>query len=64
MHERPNTDIRNKQFIKVEELGRLNNTFAAISSGDPKQGITRSVTRYRKGEKQKESSIEKAITDM
>ena len=64
LHERPNTDIRNKQFIKVEELGRLNNTFAAISSGDPKQGITRSVTRYRKGEKQKESSIEKAITDM
>jgi len=45
-------------------LGRINNTFAAISSNDVKYGVSTSVIRTKKNKPQKESSIEKVLTQV
>ena len=50
--------------IKMDTLGRMYNTFAAISTGDPKQGITMSINRQKYNEGQKESSIEEVLSDV
>lgn len=60
----PNIKMNQAVTAKMEALGRMYNTFAAISSGDPKQGITMSIIRERYGEPQKESSIELALRDV
>jgi hypothetical protein len=57
----PSIDMRSKKSIKIDILGRLNNTFAAISSADPKQGITVSITRERNNEENIISPVEEAI---
>lgn len=64
INENPKVKMTNRRSIKMDELGRLNNTFAAISSADAKQGITMSVSRTRNKEPQKESSVEKVITEV
>ena len=56
--------MTDKQFIKVDSLGRMYNSFAAISSGDSKQGISTSIVRKRYNEPQKESTIEEALSDV
>lgn len=60
----PNLKMTDKQFIKVDSLGRMYNSFAAMSSGDPKQGISTSIVRKRYNEPQKESTIEEALSDV
>lgn len=60
----PNIKMTDKQFVKIDNLGRLYNTFAAISSGDTKQGITTSINRKRYNKDQKESVIEEALSDV
>ncbi len=57
-------DMTSKQMIAIERLGRINNTFAAIGSGDQKLGIITSVVRSKLNEPEKESSIEQVLTDV
>lgn len=57
-------DMTAKQMISIDRLGRINNTFAAITSQDPRLGISTSVIRHKTGQKEKESSIEKVLTDV
>ena len=64
IRDNPNTKMNEAVTAKMEALGRMYNTFAAISSGDPKQGITMSIIRERYGEPQKESSIETSLRDV
>jgi len=64
IRDNPKLKMSDKQFVKVESLGRMYNTFAAISSGDPKQGITMSINRKRYDEGQKASTIEEALSDV
>ena len=60
----PNLKFSMAQAVKMDTLGRMQNTFAAISSGDPKQGITMSINRENYNEKQSNSSIEDVLTDV
>ena len=60
----PNIKMSAAVPVKLDTLGRMNNTFAAISTGDPKQGITMSINRQKYNEEQKESSIEDVLTDV
>jgi hypothetical protein len=64
LRDKKGVKMRDKKNINIDRLGRLNNTFAAVGSGDPKQGITVSITRERTGQKQKESAVEEALRDM
>lgn len=60
----PNLKMTDKVFIKIDSLARMYNSFAAISSADPKQGITASINRTRYNEPQKPSVIEEALSDV
>ncbi|MGL4949659.1 MAG: hypothetical protein ACRC5M_04695 [Anaeroplasmataceae bacterium] len=64
VRDNPKIKMTEKQFVKIDNLGRMYNTFAAISSGDPKQGITTSINRKRYKEEQKSSTIEDALSDV
>ena len=64
LKENPKLKMTDKQYIKVDSSGRMYNSFAAISSGDPKQGISMSIVRKRYNESQKESTIEEALSDV
>jgi hypothetical protein len=56
--------MKNKKMIAMERLGRINNTFAAVGSGDPKFGISTSIIRSKTGGKEKSSSIEEVLSDV
>ncbi len=60
----PKLDTRTAQRINIKSLGRLSNTFAAMSAEDPKAGITASVNRERDGETQSESIVERVLDDL
>lgn len=60
----PNLKMTDKKFVKIDSLARMYNSFAAISSADPKQGITASINRTRYNEPQKASAIEEALSDV
>lgn len=62
--ENPKLKMTDKQFIKVDNLGRMYNNFASISGGDPKNGISMSIVRTRNNEPQKSSTIEEALSDV
>lgn len=64
INNKPDFDTRESKRVKIDMLGRLNNTFAALSSADPKQGVTVSINRERYDEKQVPSSIERAMRDV
>jgi hypothetical protein len=64
LRDKPGVSMYASKRIKMLSLARLTNNFAAISSADPKQGITVSIGRERTGEPQAESAVEKAITDV
>lgn len=64
LKDNPNLKMTDKQFIKVDSLGRMYNNFASISGGDPKNGISMSIVRTRYNEPQKSSTIEEALSDV
>ena len=57
-------DMKDRELLAIDRLGRINNTFAAISSNDVKYGVSTSVIRTKKNKPQKESSIEKVLTQV
>lgn len=50
-----------RRMVRVTDIPRFNSTFASLSSGDPKQGITASINRHRSGGEDNPSPIEDAI---
>lgn len=50
-----------RKMVRVTDIPRFNSTFASLSSGDPKQGITTSINRHRSGAGDNPSPIEDAI---
>jgi hypothetical protein len=64
INENPSIDTRIAKHVKIDTLGRISNTFAALSSADPKQGLTVSINREKNGEKQIPSTIEEALRNV
>ena len=56
-----NVSMLDYKMMRISVVGKLNNTFSAISGGDPKQGITNSINRERYNEAQTISPAEIAI---
>jgi len=50
-----------RKLVSMSILPKLNSTFAALSSADPKQGITASILRHRNDEDQRISPVEDSI---
>jgi hypothetical protein len=60
----PNISMNLSKRIKIDVLARINNTFAAISSADPLQGVSVSINRERYNEKQIPSAIEESLKNV
>jgi len=64
IRDNPSVKMTAGKFIKMETLARNTNSFAGLSSGDPKQAITIAISRERNKEGQKPSAIEEALRDV
>lgn len=54
--------LNDRKLVKMENIPSLISQFSALTSGDPKRGITSSIGAVKTGEMElKESDIEKAI---
>jgi hypothetical protein len=50
-----------RKLINIKNIPKYNSTFASVTSGNAKQGITSSIARRRQGKPDKSSPIETAI---
>jgi hypothetical protein len=54
-------DMSKRKMLNIRNIPKYNSTFASVTSGNAKQGITSSIARIRSGKIDKDSPIEKAI---
>lgn len=54
-------DMLKRKMLNIRSIPKYNSTFASVTSGNAKQGITSSIARARSGKVDKDSPIELAI---
>ncbi|MDR0675712.1 MAG: hypothetical protein LBF97_01565 [Elusimicrobiota bacterium] len=64
IRDNPSIKMTDRKSVKIDNLGRLTNTFAGISSADPKQGVTTAITRARNNIPEKVSTMEETLADV
>jgi len=58
----PKTSMNDRLLMNIRNIPKYNSTFAAITSGNPKVGITTSISRLRQGKEEQPSPVEEAIS--